>query len=135
MVQFYGKFVKGTILCQFQKELILEPYLIRLPKFYRNYICKLRCANVKFPVETGRWVGKLREERTCHLCMDGSVADEFHYLFICSNENVLKLRDKYIPAYYINYANVFKLYGLLSNCNTPVLRKLAVFIQKMMKIL
>jgi hypothetical protein len=42
---------------RFKTELKLENCLLRLHPVHRNYICKLRTSNIKFPIETGRWVG------------------------------------------------------------------------------
>jgi hypothetical protein len=52
------------------------------------------------PIETGRWQDMIsREDRVCHLCRD-VVGDEYHYLFLCKNEAVFELRQKYRPWYY-----------------------------------
>ena len=113
----------------------LELYLTRLPDFFRKLICKLRCSNVKIPVETGRWVGVPRDQRVCHLCTDNSVGDEYHYLFRCTNDQVCTIRNKYIPAYYLNTPSNDKMYGLLSYCNSPVLKNLALFVKQLIKLL
>jgi hypothetical protein len=41
-------------------------------------ITKLRCSNIKFPIETGRWSMTPREERICHLCNVG-LGTEFRF--------------------------------------------------------
>jgi hypothetical protein len=51
--------------------------------------------------------------RICHLCRDG-VGDEYHYLFLCKNEAVFELRQKYIPRYYHLNPNITKMGGMLS---------------------
>ncbi len=126
---------RGLLYMNIKSSLAIEPYLLKLPLYYRNFICKLRCSNVKFPVETGRWMGICREERTCNLCDDTSTADEFHYLFICKNENIRHLRQKYIPDYYTRHPNIHKMYGLFSFCNIPVMKRLAIFISKLIPLL
>ena len=108
---------------------------MRLPNFFRKLICKLRCSNVKIPVETGRWVGVPRDERFCHLCTERVVGDELHYLFLCKCAKVTEIRDKYISAYYINRPSKEKMYGLLTLCNITVLKKLALFVKDLMKLL
>lgn len=54
----------------------------------RALITKLRCCNLKIPVETGRWVNIPREERICHLCHN-DIGSEYHYIFECSFPNVI----------------------------------------------
>lgn len=44
----------------------LENYLLKLSSIERGYISKLRCCNVKSPVELGRWCNILKDERTCY---------------------------------------------------------------------
>jgi hypothetical protein len=59
---------RGEYYSKFKTELKLENYLLRLNAVHRNYICKLRTSNMKFPIETGRWMGIPRDERLCNLC-------------------------------------------------------------------
>jgi hypothetical protein len=46
------------------------------------------------------------------------IGDEFHILFLCENEIVVILRNKYIPNYYRINPSYIKLVGLLSICNS-----------------
>jgi hypothetical protein len=48
-------------------------------------ITKLRCNNIKLPIETGRWPNTPREERICHLCNVG-LGTEFHLQNILLND-------------------------------------------------
>ena len=59
---------RGEYYSKFKTEFKLENYLLRLNAVYRNYIYKLRTSNIKFPIETGRWVGIPRDERLCNPC-------------------------------------------------------------------
>jgi hypothetical protein len=59
---------RGNCNGQFKMEFKLENYLLKLSPNERALITKLRCCNLKIPVETGRWVNIPREERICHLC-------------------------------------------------------------------
>jgi hypothetical protein len=59
-------------------------------------ITKLRCNNIKLPIETGRWPNTPREERIFHLCNVG-LGTEFHFLFECTSADVQRLRCKFIP--------------------------------------
>ena len=80
-------------------------------------ISKLRCSNVKLPIETGRWAGTPRIERICFLCNNESIGDELHYVYLCQNEQIQRLRAKLIPSYYITNPCQNKLNGMLSICN------------------
>jgi transposase-like protein len=31
-------------------------------------MCKLKCSNLKLPIETGRWANILKQNWKCHLC-------------------------------------------------------------------
>jgi recombinational DNA repair protein RecR len=63
------------------------------------------------PIETGMWQNISREDRICHLCRD-EVGDEYHYLFLCKNEAVFEIRQKYIPRYYHLNPNIKKMGGI-----------------------
>ena len=89
---------RGEYYSKFKTEFKLENYLLRLNAVHRNYICKLRTSNIKFPIETGRWVGIPRDERLCNLC-NLCIGNEFHYIFCC--ELSTYIRTKYLPNYFI----------------------------------
>jgi hypothetical protein len=97
-------------------------------------ITKLRCNNIKLPIETGRWPNTPREERICHLCNVG-LGTEFNFLFECTSADVQRLRCKCIPIYYTRYAYMYKMKALLSLCNVKVLKKLSLFISKLQNVL
>lgn len=125
---------RGNFYSKFKIEFRLEPYLLRLKKYHRTVICKLRTCNIKFPMETGRWYGTPQHERVCTLCRTG-LGDEFHYVALCNHDLVTELRNKYIPGYYTANPNVNKLYGMIMYCNTNVLTNLSIFIAKVAKLL
>lgn len=78
---------RGAFYSKYKQEFRLETYLVKLKQCDRIYIAKLRCSNLKFPVETGRWSGIPKNERICHLCGNG-IGDEFHYLFKCQKQEI-----------------------------------------------
>jgi hypothetical protein len=55
----YNEGFRGEFYGIFKTEFKLEPYLIRLHPSDRIYMCKLRCSNLKLPIETGRWANIL----------------------------------------------------------------------------
>lgn len=46
---------RGEFYGPFKHEFKLKPYVLGLAVSDRIYMCKLRCSNLKFPIETGRW--------------------------------------------------------------------------------
>lgn len=125
---------RGEFYGIFKTEFKLEPYLIRLHPSDRIYMCKLRCSNLKLPIETGRWANILKQNRKCHLC-NLEIGNEFHYLFICSYPQINELRTKFIPEYYLRNPSLYKLKGMLSLCNVTLYRKICGFIRKIIKYL
>ena len=112
----------------------LEKYLTKLSPNERENITKLRCCNVKIPVEVERWYGIPKEERICTLCAKHK-GTEFHYLFVCDFELVKIIREKHIKEYYYKNSSLMKMKGLLFYCNIKILKNLSMFIQKLSKLL
>ena len=121
---------RGHFYSAFKPEFGLEKYLIKLKIDKRIEISKLRCNNLKFPSETGRWNNIPRHERLCTLCDDRQLGNEFHYICICKHEEISRLRSKFIPRYYTENPREDKLHGLLRYCNVKVLNNLAIFLKK-----
>jgi hypothetical protein len=78
------------------------------------------------PIETRSWQNISREHRICHLFSDG-VGDEYHYLFLCTNEAVFEIKTKILPKYYHLNPYINKMGGILSLCNVKLLCNIAVF--------
>ena len=125
---------RGQFYSIFKNNFELENYLTRLPDSYSTWITKLRTANLRLPIETGRWYNIPREDRICNFCKE-HIGDEYHILFICKNTFIVELREKYIPSYYAKNPNMLKMKGLLSLCNTVLYKKLSVFIRKIASLL
>ena len=108
--------------------------MVKLNSCDRNYITKLRCSNLKIPIETGRWYGVPKNERICHLCRNG-IGDEFHYLFKCQKPELVAIRNKFIPHYYVNNPREYKLTGLLLYCHVELYNNLAKFIKLLIRFI
>jgi hypothetical protein len=52
------------------------------------------------------------------------------FLLVCKNENIITLRNKYLPNCYRAYPNHAKFEGLLSICNAELYKRLSIFIRK-----
>ena len=83
-----------------------------------------------FCFETGRWNNIPKHERSCNLCNVRDIGNEFHYICICQKVEIVQLRSKYIPSYFVRNPSENKLSGLLSFCNIKVLNHLAIFLKK-----
>jgi hypothetical protein len=114
---------RGQFYSVFKKDFYIENYLLRLSEQSRIWITKFRTSNLHLPIETGGWYNIPREERICHLCKE-TIGDEYNFLFVCKNENIITLRNKYLPNYYRVYPNHAKFEGLLSICNTEFYKRL-----------
>ena len=125
---------RGEFYLSFKKEFKFEPYLTKLNQKSVVWVCKFRTCNIKTPFEVGRWYNVPRDQRSCKLCTQG-IGDEYHYLFECLSDEVVKLRKKYIPTYYINNPNKTKMGGMFSNCHVQLLGNIAVFIKCLVKLL
>lgn len=110
----------------------LEPYLTKLTKNSRILLTRFRTCSNRLPVNVGRYTGVTREERMCTLCNDNVIGDEFHVLLKCSNAELVRWRDMYIPSFYTHRPTIFKFAELLQNKNVGVLTNLAMFIKLMM---
>ena len=66
--------------------------------------------NLNIPID--RWTGTPRIERTCVLCNNRSIGDELHYLYLCQNEQIQRLRATRIPSYYFTNTCQNKLNGI-----------------------
>ena len=97
------------------KEFVFEQYLVHLPRSLVKYITKFRLSCTKLPIETGRYTNIDRELRFCNICNSNQIGDEYHLVFECTNVNIVNLRRKYLPAYYVDNAFRYKLIVLLRN--------------------
>jgi len=69
-----------------------ESYL-ELPPYMRVPVARLRTSTHSLRIETGRYnlpVPIPAEERYCWFCQNGSVEDEFHFLFDCKLYSTLE---------------------------------------------
>ena len=112
----------------------IEDYLVKLCKNNRIYISKLRAGNNKLPIITGRYQEVAREERFCNKCNGGYVGDEYHVLLECQNQEIVLLRNRYIPIFFRVDPNQSKLVRLMQSKNTDILNNLSYFIREVLKL-
>ena len=63
----------------------------------------------------------------CELCETGELGDEFHYLFNCKDERIVRERMKALSPYYMLRPNILKFYSLMNNKSNVRLKKVARF--------
>ena len=111
----------------FKQDFCLEPYLLRVDQQHRNLLTKFRVSNMKLPIETGRWYNISKEHRKCSKCSENVIGDEFHYLSICSQPEIVNLRVRYIPNYFLRNSNAETMAGMLSSLSYRVIDKFITF--------
>ena len=119
---------KGTNYRIYKHDLILEQYLFNLPPRLAKIYCKFRTCNIKLPVECSRWNNIPRENRICNLCNLNEIGDEFHYLFNCSDQEILINRKKFLSRYYFESPSTFKFNTLFNYVVNDELISLVKFI-------
>ena len=112
----------------FKTKFCFERYLVILDGALRRNILKFRFSNHKLPIHSQRFLNIPRDERVCELCETGELGDEFHYLFNCKDERIMRERVNALTPYFHNKPNAFKYHALI-NCKSKVkLKKLARFV-------
>ncbi|MES9881385.1 MAG: reverse transcriptase family protein [Sedimenticola sp.] len=116
---------KGKFYNSYKISISLEKYLTVLPYNIALNILRLRTANHRFPIETGRWSGTELSDRICNVCNLREVGSEKHYILICPYFSTE--REQFIPACYRETPNDFALTTILTNENREELFKLSRF--------
>lgn len=116
----------------FKNNVGFSHYLTILGGKSRVLFTRFRCGNHKLPVNTGRYEGIDRSSRTCKLCNQSSVADEYHYLFECTDQELINIRKKYVKPYYYNNHNALKMNILMNSTKKQTLDDLAIFVNAIM---
>ena len=111
----------------FKSDFRLEPYLIELERPLRYNLMKLRFSNHRLPIHSQRFLNIPRSERVCELCETGELGDEFHYLFNCKDERIVRERMKALTPYYLHKPNSFKYHALMNSQSNVKIKKLARF--------
>ena len=110
----------------FKTNFILEKYLLLTAPNIRKSITRFRCRNSKLPIVLGSFCGISRDRRTCTLCHNRFIGDEYHYLFECGHFE----RDskKLLSCYFYDRPSTFKMHALISSENRELLYHLAQLI-------
>ncbi len=102
-------------------------YLLKMAKSSRIVISRFRTSNNKLPVNVGRYTGVSREERICNKCNANVIVDEFHIILECTNEEITRLREMYVPSCYTIRPTYFKYVSLMQNSRINIFNNLVQF--------
>ena len=70
---------------KFKKTMHTEPYVFKIiNKYERSLLAKIRSGILQLHVETGRFNGTALENRTCNICHNGDIEDEYHFVCVCT---------------------------------------------------
>ena len=113
-------------LCQVYKthktQLVIEPYLQKLPKRHYVDLAKLRCANPKLPNVKNRF--HLAETNYCPLCSAPN-GNEYHLLLEC--EQFTYSRAEFLPFAYRQLPTLHKYKTLMCSSDPKLLKALSNF--------
>ena len=101
----------------------------------RKSLAKFRCSSHRFGIELGRHSGIPRNLRLCEYCYienDNSfIEDEYHVFFVCTKYD--EIRQNYLNNWYTGRKDITDFYNLLKIDNDSVIKKIAFYVNKLMK--
>ena len=119
-----------------------EEYL-ELPSYLRVPVARLRTSSHSLRIETGRY--RLpqpipAEERFCWFCSNGSIEDEFHFLFNCNLYNHMEEKRDLIDhcltlnSTFINLTNEDKWKFISLSTNTSLIFSFCIYVSAAFKL-
>ena len=82
----YNRYMKPKLRLynMFKADITQEPYIaFNIPKYKRSLFAQLRGGILPLHIETGRFLNRPVDERTCMLCETDAVEDEIHFVIHC----------------------------------------------------
>ncbi len=70
-----------------------------LTRRQRSMVTKLKIGIMPLALETGRFTDVPLEYRTCKVCEDELLEDEYHFLLYCDNEGLKEIRSYFFDEY------------------------------------
>ncbi|MES9902847.1 MAG: reverse transcriptase family protein [Sedimenticola sp.] len=116
---------KGRIYNSFKTSLCFEDYLIKLPQNAALTLLRLRTANHRFPIETGRWSGTEMEDRICNICNLNEIGSEQHYILRCTFFH--SKRETFIQARHLTTPTDFAFRSIMTSDDRKELLQLSKF--------
>ena len=137
-IQSWENEVSNNSICynyrMFKTIFCYEQYLSTLERPLRDYLIRIRLSNHRLPIHSKRFVDIPRNERLCELCNLGEIGDEYHYIFVCKDERIVRERNVNIKQYYRNRPNAMKYQRVMNTKQVGSLRRLARFSGHIMKL-
>ena len=98
------------------------------------FYTKFRLSSYKFLIERARWHKTVipYHERTCTLCNQHDIQDEYHVTLICKYFN--DIREKYIKPYYYNRPSMIKCIELINTPNSKERFRIMLFFKNVFKL-
>ena len=98
------------------------------------FYTKFRLSSHKFLIERARWHKTVipYHERTCTLCNQHDIQDEYHVALIC--EYLKNIREKYIKPYYYNRPSMIKFIELMNTPNSKERFRMMLFLKIVFKL-
>ena len=137
-IQSWENEVSNNSICynyrMFKTIFCYEQYLSTLERPLRDYLIRIRLSNHRLPIHSKRFVDIPRNERLCELCNLGEIGDEYHYIFVCKDERIVRERNVNIKQYYRNRPNAMKYQRVMNTKQVGSLRRLARLSGHIMKL-
>jgi hypothetical protein len=115
----------------YKKTHCVEKYFSILSPDLSRFMCRFRCMNHRLPIEYGRFIRLERGKRTCKLCTENALGDEFHYLFKCSFFN--SERERYLSQVSTKSSNTLILCELMNTQVESTMVSIATFCKKVIQ--
>ena len=135
--QLMNKYSDGKLCTYstFKDNFGFEQYLLLLKNFeQRRNLSRFRVSAHKLRIETARYQGTLRQDRTCLRCNSGEIEDEKHFLFTCSKlsaERDILLQQILTTCKNFNTLTINqKMIWLMTTENVQILSCLSNYISK-----
>ncbi len=108
--------------------------LINIDRYEKSLLSQLRYGILPLRVETGRFIGEKRNDRTCTLCNTFNIEDQMHFLFHCNFYNSQR-QELFIKAReQINGWDNLTDYDKLSQMFSKMTRILAKYVKNIFLI-
>ena len=106
---------------------VYENYLdvLDIRKFRYCYV-NFRIGSHSLGVEHGFFKNAPPSVRICKCCSLNCIEDELHFLLVC--DNYTALRNKYIPSFYYEQPNLFRMKLLMSCENPDIVKSVATYL-------
>ena len=99
---------------------------------FRSALAKFRCFSHRLHIEMGRYSNKPKIDRTCEICKELFIEDEYHFILVCKCYQ--HLRPLYLPHKFYSMPNIDKFNMLMSNTTPCIVKQLAMYIYNAMKL-